>query len=390
MFILCVRMLAMAKKSKKSASEEKVIEFVLDDNAPVSSTESSKKTPVTPVKNPEPKKAAVKVDAAVSSKKTPAKPVEQEEPKKSAVKVEPAARSRVEEAREAPEVVPRRESRVFKELELPKLPILEKQDRAVLQVQSPNRVFFYWSLKANPFQTLKRTLGAEASAYTLALRLLDLQSEAEELHAIEPEGSWWFNTDAGRTYRAEIGFYSTSRPFVRILFSNTVTTPRKAPSRRAADESEWRVTPDKFAEVLDVTGFSRDAFDVALTGDDAAATDRLTQVAFAEFTGETGRSIESISTEDIRFAMLAIASGRPLEEIRWKIGAALFAVLQAKTERLTPKNAAAILSEFFEIDEMDFEEQETAPTVFGASLVHFPKTFRTRRDYSPVSSHTIR
>jgi 5-carboxymethyl-2-hydroxymuconate isomerase len=169
-----------------------------------------------------------------------------------------------------------------------------------------------------------------------------------------------------------------------------VTTPRKSPSRRAADGSEWRVTADKFAEVLDATGFSRDAFDVVLTGDDASATDNLTHIAFARLIGETARTVESISTEEIRYAMLAIASGRSLEEIRFQVGAALFAVLQANTERLTPQKAAAVLSEYFEIDEIVFEEEEAAATVFGASLVHFPKKFRTRYDYSPVSSHITR
>ena len=93
--------------------------------------------------------------------------------------------------------------RPFKELELPKLPVLEKQNRARLQVQSPNNVYFYWSLKANPVSARSsRTLGTETAGYSLVLRLLDTQTEREEIHPIELEGSYWFNTDAGRTYRS--------------------------------------------------------------------------------------------------------------------------------------------------------------------------------------------
>src|SRR5829696_5675755 len=141
-------------------------------------------------------------------------------------------------------------SPAFQELALPKLPALERQNRARLQVQTPNRIFFYWSLRSNPFQALRRSLGNEIADYALVLRLIDTETDREELHLIEPEGTHWFNTEAGRSYRAEIGFYSTTRPFIRILYSNTVTTPRKSPSPRAASESEWRVTSRKFAEVL--------------------------------------------------------------------------------------------------------------------------------------------
>ena len=346
----------MAKRSKK---ESKVIEFVLDELEPISSTETLK---VAPAEAEEPQQPAPE---PYIERGTPV--AEDDTPR--------AAKSDVEI-----------DSRAFKELELPKLPVLEKQDRARLQVQSPNNVYFYWSLKANPFQALSRTLGAESASYTLALRLLDTQTEREEIHPIEREGSYWFNTDAGRTYRAEIGLYSPSRPFIRILFSNTVTTPRKSPSSRAASQSEWRVTSYKFAEVLDVTGFAQDAFDVALAGDDAEEADTLTHAAFAQLLNEQEYDRPHVAPEDIRLAMVALASGRALETLRWKIGPALFAILQANAERLGQEKVAAAVSEYFDIDQTEFEEEEYGPAV-GSSLVHFPR--RHRRVYSPLSSSTI-
>ena len=338
----------MAKKKTKRAPEEKVIEFVVNDLEPVSSVAAPK--------------TVGNETVAVVAAKTPA------------------------------EIDFESRSPAFQELAMPKLPVLEKQNRARLQVQSPNKIFFYWSLRSNPFQALNRSIGAETAGFTLALRLIDTQTEREELQAIEPEGTHWFNTEAGRSYRAEIGFYSTTRPFVRILFSNTVTTPRKSPSTRAASESQWRVSSHKFAEVLDASGFEKDAFDVVIAGDDAVAAEHVTHAALSDLIGHSEYPRHDISPEEIRFALLAIASGRALEELRWKIGAALFAILQANAEKLAAARASAAMSEHFEIDETEFEEEEIGPTVFGNSLVNFPKRFktRTRRDHLPLSSHSIR
>jgi hypothetical protein len=299
------------------------------------------------------------------------------------VKPEPAV-----EARELTPAEIDFESRspAFKELALPKLPALEKQNRARLQIQSPNRIFFYWSLRSNPFQTLHHSLGKDAAGYTLVLRLIDTETEREDLHAIEPEGSHWFNTEPGRSYRAEIGFYSTSRPFVRILYSNTVTTPRKSPSPRAASEAEWRVTSHKFAEVLDVSGFQKDAFDVAIAGDDYGASQQVTHAAFTEFIGNEVASDE-ISAEDIRFALMSIAAGRALEELRWKISAALFDILQANAERMNAQRAAELMKQHFDVDEIEFEEDEFGAAVFGASVVNFPRRFKSS-GYSPLSSQS--
>jgi hypothetical protein len=147
------------------------------------------------------------------------------------------------------------------------------------------------------------------------------------------------------------------------------------------------VSSHKFAEVLDASGFRKDAFDVAIAGDDPARADTATHAAFDQFVG-AGHMLDGISAEEIRFAMLAIASGRALEELRWKIGAALFAILQANADRIEAVRAAAAIKEHFDIDETEFEGEETLPAVFGNSLVHFPKKFRTR-GYSPLSSRSL-
>ncbi|MEQ1645012.1 MAG: hypothetical protein ABL959_16300, partial [Pyrinomonadaceae bacterium] len=83
------------------------------------------------------------------------------------------------------------------------------------------------------------------------------------------------------------------------------------------------------------------------------------------------------------------------------VSPALFAILQANTEKLKAANALAALSEYFDIDEAEWTEEEFGSAVYGASLVHFPRTLKTKNisskanttfapRYNPVSSHSIR
>lgn len=291
-------------------------------------------------------------------------------------------------------------SPAFKELATPKLPTLPRENRARLQMQSPNRLHFYWSIRTNPFQTLNKALGAVSGSYTLVLRLLDLKRDAEQIHAIDPDGSWWFNVDADSDYRAEIGFYSPSRPFVRVMYSNTVHTPRKNPSPRAAADSDWRVPAHKFAEVLDVSGFRQDAFDVAIAGDNVAEADNASQRAFTKFTGKNVSEFAGIDAEEIRYAMLAIAAGATLEQLRFRIAERLFALLQNVFASFDKAKALAALKSEFEIDEEELiaEEEEFGPAVFGASLVNFPRRTRLRTrprgfdrvsKFEPLASHSV-
>ncbi|MEQ1922039.1 MAG: DUF4912 domain-containing protein, partial [Pyrinomonadaceae bacterium] len=270
------------------------------------------------------------------------------------------------------------------------------ENRARLQMQTPTRVYFYWSIKENPYQLLKRTFGDDTGSYTLVLKLTNLRNDTEEIHACEPDGNWWFSVEPDGEYQAEVGFYAPNRPYFRIVYSNTVVTPRRSPSPHPASEARWTVSANKFAEVLDVAGFSRDAFDVAMAGDDIYAAGDATQMAFSNFVGAK-HDLNGVSAEDIRYAMIAIAAGATLDELRFRVSPALFAVLQANAEKLNAGKAMSALSEHFDIDEAEFVEEEFGAAVFGASLVNFPRTLKTRTAsakysprYNPVSSHSIR
>lgn len=283
-------------------------------------------------------------------------------------------------------------SPVFRELATPVLPPLPRQNRARLQMQSPNRLFFYWSLRGNPFQALQKVLGSQTGSYTLVLKLIDLRRDSETIHRAEAEGSWWFDAEADSDYRAEIGFFAPNRPYIRILFSNTVHTPRRSPSPRSADSAEWRVSSERFARVLNAAGFARDAFDVALSGGDAVSADARARNAFARFTGQHANGTENVSASDIRFALLALASGMRLEALRWRISPALFAFLQRYAGQIDSRRAAEVLLEEFgvEADMIVVEESEAA--VFGSSLVNFPRVLRIRLggpSPQPLSSFSI-
>lgn len=266
----------------------------------------------------------------------------------------------------------------FKELREPKLPTLTRENRARLQMQTPTRVYFYWSLKNNPWQILHRAFGDDRGSYTLVVKLINLSRETEEIHPSDAEGNWWFNVDPDSTYRAEIGFYAPNRPYFRALYSNTLTTPRKSPSPRVATDADWMVNAETFSQVLDASGFKQDAYEVALAGDDPMANEDVARDEFGEyFDGEI--SFEGFTAEELRYALPALASGVPIEALRWKISASLFELLHANLQRLSSESATAALRDHFEIVDEEILEEEELSAVYGSSLVHFPKRIGRRR-----------
>ena len=281
------------------------------------------------------------------------------------------------------------EDPIFKELSEPKLPELPKENRARLSMQSPTRLHFYWSLKTNPFQTLIRLFPSQTGNYTFVVKLVNETAEREEIIPIEAEGSAWFDADAGSHYRAEIGFYAPHRPFIRVMFSNTVETPRKSPSQRRDYSPHFAVSANQFAEVLDASGFQQDAFEVALAGDDAKFAENATQNAFSQFVGKQESDFVRDDSSEMRYALLALASGISTENLRGQISKNLFSKLLRSAEKLSAEKALLALQENFGVfsDEI-FEEEFFTPTVFGASLINFPRVSRKRfvPKFAPVSS----
>lgn len=317
----------------------------------------------------------------------PTPPVKRKVVRKSAKK--PAIDATAEIAAAEPEV---ELSASFKTLAAPELPELARENRARLLMQSPTELYFYWSIRKDPYHILRDAFG-ETGSYTLVLKLNDLRRGTEDIHRVEAEGNWWFTVEPDGEYRAEIGFYAPNRPYFRIVYSNTVETPRRSPSPRSATQADWKVTAHKFAEVLDVAGFAQDALDVAMAGDDHLAAQNAAHTAFARFIGLDNGHLESVAAEDIRYTMVALAAGLRLEDLRWRISPAMFAILQANPDSLDADKAKTVLTEHFDIDETEFVEEHYGSAVHGASLVNFPRTLKPRRftsRYSPLSSHSLR
>ena len=190
---------------------------------------------------------------------------------------------------------------IFRELAEPKLPELERENRAKLLMQTPNRLYFYWSIKTNPYQILQKAFQGNTGSYQLVAKIVNQKNEQEQIFPVETEGSWWFNVEPNASYRAEVGFYAPNRPYIRIIFSNILETPRKSPSPRVATDADFAVTAQEFSEVLDVAGYKQDAFEVALIGDDNDQAETATRGAFAMFTNAKPEEFSTIDADELRF-----------------------------------------------------------------------------------------
>ena len=260
-------------------------------------------------------------------------------------------------------------------------------------MQTPTSLYFYWSVRENPYHLLRKMFGDDMGSYTLVLKLTELNSGTEIIHRAEAEGKHWFDVEPNGKYEAEIGFYAPNRPYFRVIYSNTIETPRRSPSPRQATDADWRVPAHKFAEVLEVAGFSQDAFDVAMAGDDHETAEQVTHTAFKSFIGTNGFDLRGIAAEDIRYSMMALASGLKIGDLRSRISPSLFAILQSNSEKIAAGNAMNALTEYFDIDEAEFTEHTYGSAVHGASLVNFPRTLTTRGvapNFAAMSSHCFR
>lgn len=272
---------------------------------------------------------------------------------------------------------PRMSDPVFRKLAMPELAPIPKRNRARLQMQNPYRLYFYWSVKANPFKTLNSAFAGLTGSYVLIVKLVETASGNEEIFPINSEGNWWFDVKPDSEYRAEIGFYAPNRPYIRILYSNTVQTPRVKPSMRSDYTPSFSINARQFAEVLDSSGYKRDAVDVVLAGDDSEAADRATANAVKSLSDST-HHYSHAQANQIRFALFALASGYTLNDLREVFSRDTFELLEKIFAGISKENALAALKLNFDVVEDEiFVEETLGPEIFGASLVHFPKTMRS-------------
>ena len=131
------------------------------------------------------------------------------------------------------------------------------RDVARLLVQTPHRLFFYWSFARDPRPALRAALGDAAGKFRPAVRLVEAGGdwEGEPGAAGDDENSFWFDALPGRAYRAEFGFHAAGLPFVRVLSSNAVETPAAGVSEESDPAGEFGIGVREFARVLEVSGY---------------------------------------------------------------------------------------------------------------------------------------
>jgi hypothetical protein len=151
------------------------------------------------------------------------------------------------------------------------LPTPPPRDDVRLLVQSPRRLFLYWSFARDPRETLRRAFGESANGFELSARLIDIADDSiAQSIAADGATSLWLDAAPRRTYRAEIGFVAEGSPFVRVLTSAPIETPPDSASELIDDAADFHIDAHDFAQLLAVSGFAplaraEDAARVALS-----------------------------------------------------------------------------------------------------------------------------
>ncbi len=345
------------KKHTRKSGSKKAAKI---DDYEIEETESKSKKAVKAEKEIEPEKTEIEPKVKVLNK------TEDENTK---AEVEPE---------ELDEEAKKRETPIFKALAEPKLPELDKGNRLFLQMQSPTRIFFYWTVKTNAYKTLQKAFGENAGGYILVAKLQNLSNKTEDIFPIDVEGSAWFDVPDNTKFQTEVGFFAPSRPFVRVAFSNKLKTPRMAPSPNVDNSPVWNVSTMQFAEVLEASGYSQDAFEVAMQVDESSEdSNKATEVIYSRISGENEAYFAKFEMSELRSVLLGIVSGIPLAVILEKVSGELSAWLSENPQVFEPQNVMTILQETFGEDFGKFVEgtkTQTAGVVFGASSINFPKS----------------
>lgn len=353
----------------EEAIKENIVEPILDVVAPIDAAEEPH-----PVSSGENYKF---YDAAQTSVLTKTQPYEVQEIDEAEIVKTREIKEKVEEAIDDEELLD--------PLGIEALPPLPAINRARLQVQSPNRIFLYWSLAGNPFATLQKAFGNRATNYNLVIKFRNLSHGGEQLFPIGREGNWWFDAQPNARFQVDLGLFAQNRPFIRLFSSNAVETPRAAPSPRADTEADWQVSRVQFARVLDVSGYTHDALPVVFGfGEDGVFDEMATVAVLNQIASNAPVAPETFDAAEMRVALSALAAGVEYEVLREQLSLALRSwfdsVLEQDKDALRSENVLAalqaVLGDEFVDEFAGFGEElpriQLEP-VFGASAVHFPE-----------------
>lgn len=297
------------------------------------------------------KAAFVTLSETETPESSPVKKIE-EEPETAIIEVKaetPEVKTETPEVKtETVEIAPEPPSRLLQLLSAEDLPEIPQKDAARLQLQSPNRIWLYWSLGKNPYTTLEKAFGARAKAYSISLRLTDLESNESKFFAGSMSGSYWFNdVKAGAKYKVDLGFAAPNRPFIRLLSSNTVETPRPAPSPRIATDADFAVRVPKFVEILEASGYSHQTAPLRFATSNANEADAKTLSIVQRLSAGELPSLEGVNLLELRWALLSLLAGVSLDEVKKSVSPELVAWLSEvnaqNADALKPENVKTIM-----------------------------------------------
>jgi hypothetical protein len=124
-------------------------------------------------------------------------------------------------------------------------------------LQDPFHIWVYWSVKEATIKRLVQVFPALLlSSFRLVLKISELKLNHITFIEIENQGNYWLNVFPDRHYLIEIGLHSFQRGYIRLLQADEILTPRGTISMQVAEQAEYQVSSQQFAEVLEVSGFA--------------------------------------------------------------------------------------------------------------------------------------
>jgi hypothetical protein len=185
------------------------------------------------------------------------------------------------------------------------LPVPEIYDVDIIRamLQDPFRIFIYWEVREESLQSLTRYFSPEdAAGFQTTLKLLEVEGRNEAYFPVARRGRYWMMVFPDREYEFEIGVRSPIHGYISLIRSNRVRTPRGTVSPEKPAESEYRLSPPEFLNVIEASGFSADqAMDITVAAMPGAGVDPV-EIAAALMRLPDG----------VRGALAAVGSGDEL------------------------------------------------------------------------------
>jgi hypothetical protein len=185
------------------------------------------------------------------------------------------------------------------------LPIPESYDTDIIRamIQDPFRIFIYWEVRPESLGALTRYFAPEdASEFAVTLKLTETEGRNEAFFEVSQMGRYWMMVFPDREYEFEIGMRSPRHGFISLIRSNRVRSPRGTVSPETAEQSEYRLSPPDFVDIIEASGF---------------AAQQSLNITVAALPGASAEQAEMNSTlsrlpDAVREALLLAGAGHPL------------------------------------------------------------------------------